>query len=353
MFSIKNKLAYSFIFLIFLITIASACDFFTEDTAIKTIETIETINVSQGITANEIIKNKLPETIEVVLSDNSTETVEIDWRNHNYDKDKAGSYYFAGTFMVNDIADSIRAEVIVKENNIEATTLDNGLDENEISNNEQDIYIKAEQEYNNNEDVEIKVFNNTDETLSFSNLSLGLEVEKKINGQWEVYDLEIYCYQDEFELASKKTAQVTIKANLISEPGNYRVTFNSLEGSTGEVSLSFKQANFQIKDITITPDEITEKDDIEITAKIENTGDISDTQNIQLSFTKLDSEWGVSIPPLSKEISLEPGDKYDLVFDNIEHDFSPGEYQAEISSNNNQDKIDFEVLAVDSEALTN
>ncbi len=101
------------VFLIIFFISLSACDSDSGQLIIEDVEKIEAVEISEGTSAEEII-TKLPQEIEVTLSDERVETVEVVWETpDDFDQTTAGNYLFTGSILVEDISEDVEAEVIV------------------------------------------------------------------------------------------------------------------------------------------------------------------------------------------------------------------------------------------------
>ncbi len=111
-----KKIKFWVLLLSLMIVIFSMVACTSDDLLIEAVESIDNLNVYEGTTADEV-KNKLPETIEVTLSNDEVKDVDLAWEvPEEYDKTNfGGEYEFIANFTVEGINDSVKAKVIIDE----------------------------------------------------------------------------------------------------------------------------------------------------------------------------------------------------------------------------------------------
>jgi len=200
--------------------------------------------------------------------------------------------------------ENVESEILGAGEGVDSDTVSDWEDDREADELKRTLYVESNKEkYAPHDPITLRVYNRLDETVSFRNSALGLEVEKKVNGNWEKYNVEIIALDVIVDLKSGETAGLNIQDDLITKPGEYRLSVNGVMGGFETGTEVYGKTEI----------EITEEEQEEIELNI-----LGDSDDESLKEDEISEEWW-------EEHQAEQDIPQDLYVESDQKEYNPKE----------------------------
>ena len=87
-------------------------------------------------------------------------------------------------------------------------------------------------EYEIEEGIELKVENTSEQELEFSDSNLGLEVERKVDGSWQDYELDLQASDEIVSIAAGESERLNLAEDDLEEVGQYNFKITAWEADS-------------------------------------------------------------------------------------------------------------------------